>query len=71
MATKVILSEDQFRDMVRKNMYVSKGTVYDYQLCFKTPSGYIVSVPHSSDLVSRKELEEILIEQVIERWQYE
>ena len=52
-------------------MYVSKGTVYDYQLCFKMPSGYIVSVPHSSDLVSRKDLEEILIEHVIERWQYE
>ena len=63
-----ILDEKKFRQMVLDNYRMSKGTVYDYQLCFDMPDGRTISVVHSSELFSKKDLEEILVESVMEAW---
>lgn len=68
MSKQIILDEKQFRKMVLENYRISKGTVYDYQLCFDMPDGRTISVVHSSELFSKKDLEEMLVEAVEEAW---
>lgn len=46
----------------------NKGTVYDYQLSYDMPDGRTISVVHSSQLFSKKDIEEMLVEAVQEAY---
>ena len=65
---QVILDEKQMRKLILENYRISKNTVYEYQLCFDMPDGRTISVVHSSELFSKKDLEEILVESVLNHW---
>lgn len=50
------------------HMVVNKDTAYDMQLSYTLPNGYIVSVVKSSEIATRKQLEDALVEQVTEAY---
>lgn len=55
-------------ETILSQMKYSKNTAYDYELTFTGPDGYQISVVKSSEIATRKQLEETLIEQVQERY---
>ena len=51
---------------ILKKARFSKATVYDYQLCYDLPDGRTISVVKSSELQTRKWVEEELVRSVQE-----
>lgn len=51
---------------ILKKARFSKATVYDYQLCYDLPDGTTISVIKSSELQTRKWVEEDLVKAVQE-----
>ena len=46
----------------------NKATIYDYQLSYDMPDGRTISVVRSSQLFSKKDIEEMLVEAVQEAY---
>ena len=63
MKTKKIPTEAE----ILKKARFSKGTVYDYQLCYDLPDGRTISVVKSSELQTRKWVEEELV-RAVQEW---
>ena len=53
---------------IMKEAKWDKNTIYQDQLSFTGPDGFVITVARSKEGQTRKEVEEILIEQVQERY---
>lgn len=53
---------------IMKEAKWDKNTIYQDQLSFTGPDGFVITVARSKEGQTRKEVEEILIEQVQDRY---
>lgn len=55
-------------EILKKAVY-SKNTIYDYELTYDMPDGFKVAAVRSTELSTRKDVERVLVERVLERYE--